>query len=77
MPTRDAIEDFAYASFLLAAGTRTALYGIVPYYFRDPAERGFLFTEHLVMANAEGLGKTWRVVLGKCCWISAGPSMAP
>ena len=35
MPTRDAIEEFAYASYLLAAGTRTSLFGIVPYYFRN------------------------------------------
>lgn len=34
-PNREAIEDFAYASFLLAAGTKDALFGIVPYIFRN------------------------------------------
>ena len=34
-PNRDELEDFGYASFLLAAGTRTSMYGIVPYYFRN------------------------------------------
>jgi len=34
-PNREELEDFGYASFLLAAGTRTSMYGIVPYYFRN------------------------------------------
>eukprot|EP00937_MAST-01D_sp_MAST-1D-sp2_P000339 g339.t1 len=34
---RESVEDLSYASFLLAAGTRTALYGIVPYRLRDAA----------------------------------------
>ncbi len=32
---RAIVEDFAYASFLLAAGTRTQMLGIVPYRLRD------------------------------------------
>jgi len=34
-PKREETEDYAYASFLLAAGTRDALFGTVPYYFRN------------------------------------------
>ena len=32
---RAVVEDFAYSSFLLAAGTRTQMLGIVPYRMRD------------------------------------------
>ena len=32
---RASAEDFAYASFLLAVGTRTQMFGIVPYRLRD------------------------------------------
>lgn len=39
MGNRDDLEDFAYASFLLAAGTRDALFGIVPYYLRKDTTR--------------------------------------
>jgi hypothetical protein len=35
---RAVVEDFAYASFLLAAGTRTQMLGIVPYRLRDREE---------------------------------------
>lgn len=34
---RDAVEGFAYASFLLVARTREQLLGVVPYRFRDEA----------------------------------------